>query len=684
MVFPLKNTITLLLIIASLTTHLRPARAQKSENSTNIIERIGEAYAESLEDDADLSTLLEDLVFFSDNPLNINTATRTDLERLHFLSTIQIENLLSYIRNYGQLYSSFELVAIDGFDAQTAADISAFVVFTPAEAESKSYWQHTIDSRYRQSFETKSGFIENENGEAKFKGIKPALLLKYKASKGNKLEYAFTAENDEGEEFFKGNNAKGFDFYSAYLSIKFNTILKEVIVGDYQVKSGLGLVTWSGFGKRKSAQEINIRPLGQGIRGVSSTNENGFMRGAAFRFEKGAFNLISYYSYNPTDATVSKSDSLGNALQISALQQSGYHRTESELSNRNSLTVQTAGMHLRYNLNRFSAGLNYAYQHFNLPLILTHKAYNRYYFEGKENYNISTDFLWAFNRVNIFGEAGISRSKGKAFVGGMEAQPSNDFSFSLLYRNYAPDFQTINGQAFSETSGNRNEEGWYAGWSVLPFAQFKITGYADFYRSHWLKYTSASPSNGFDFALQTTYTPARNIEFYLKLKHENNTEKSSHEALLRYDTERTIQHLRLNADWKINELFDAKARAEFSRYEKEETNENGLLLFADLAVHPGSKLKIHTRFSWFDTPGYNSRIYAYENDVLHYFYIPAFYSEGLRYYINLSYALNSHFKIYMKLSQTHYLDDEFTIGTGTSHIEGNKKTDFKIHIRYRL
>jgi hypothetical protein len=38
------------------------------------------------------------------------------------------------------------------------------------------------------------------------------------------------------------------------------------------------------------------------------------------------------------------------------------------------------------------------------------------------------------------------------------------------------------------------------------------------------------------------------------------------------------------------------------------------------------------RLQYFETDSYNSRIYAYENDVLYSYSIPAFYDKGFRYY----------------------------------------------------
>jgi hypothetical protein len=346
--------------------------------------------------------------------------------------------------------------------------------------------------------------------------------------------------------------------------------------------------------------------------------------------------------------------------------------------------VQTAGAQVRYTINRFSAGINSAFQIYDIPIKPSQKLYNHYSFSGRQNYNFSTDFLWVFNRVNFFGEAAISRSKGSAIISGLEAQPANEISFSLLYRNYTPDFHTINGQAFSESDGNKNEEGFYTGWSILPLPKIKLSGYVDFYRSHWLKFTSSAPVRGTDFMLQTDYSPADNIEIYLRYKNETNSEKASELSTIRHDAGQNTQRLRLNADWDINDKFNLKFRTETSKYKKEGNEEKGIMILTDFNGNPLPKLKFNARIAWFNTSNYDSRIYAYENDVLHYFYIPAFFSKGLRYYLNMKYEISSKLNVYFKIAQTYYLDDSFKIGSGNAAIEGNTRTGLKVHLKYRL
>lgn len=46
------------------------------------------------------------------HPVNLNTATREELERMPFLTASQVEDILFYIYRYGQLKSMSELTLI--------------------------------------------------------------------------------------------------------------------------------------------------------------------------------------------------------------------------------------------------------------------------------------------------------------------------------------------------------------------------------------------------------------------------------------------------------------------------------------------------------------------------------------------------------------------------------------------
>lgn len=659
--------------------------AQETNRINNeIVERIAESYAENFDETTDLTPLIEDLERIAEKPININNATREELEQLQFLSTFQIENLLIYRKQFGQLYSIYEIENIEGFNSQQANDLSAFIVFLDPNIESKSYLNQELNFRYNQNIEKVAGLITDDNGIKAYSGIPPKLLLKYRAEKGNKLKFGITAENDSGEDFFTGTNPYGFDFYSGYFGFTTKTILKEVCLGDFQVKIGQGLIQWSGYGKRKSVEAVNVRSTGQGIKPYTSTDENTYHRGIASRIEFNNFNLITYYSNSKVDANIVESDSSGNPTIISSIQTSGYHRTKSEQIDKDAIRSQTAGASLKYAVNRFSVSLNGAFKKHNALLLPNLQNYSKFNFSGESNYNLSSDFLWVFNRINFFGEAAYSKSGGTAILTGFESQPANEVSLSFTFRNYTKDFQSVNGTSFAESSTNQNEKGIYTGITVFPFSHFKFSGYIDMYESYWLKYNNNGPVKGTDIIFQSTYTPIRKLEMYLRFKTENNSEKSSIELPIKKDENQNVSQLRFNLNWSASEIFSFRFRTEWSGYNKGEKNETGMLIFADIISQPIEKIKAFARLAWFNTDGYDSRIYTYENDVPQYFYIPVFYSKGLRYYLNFSFEITESLKLYCKVAQTRYLADDFVIGSGNTFITGNKRTDVKLQLKYRF
>ena len=89
------------------------------------------------------------------------------------------------------------------------------------------------------------------------------------------------------------------------------------------------------------------------------------------------------------------------------------------------------------------------------------------------------------------------------------------------------------------------------------------------------------------------------------------------------------------------------------------------------------------RLQYFETEGYDSRLYAYENDVLYSFSIPVFYDKGYRYYLNLNYDVSKKCTVWLRWAQTIYKGKNL-IGTGLDEIEGNKRSDVKIQILYQF
>ena len=141
-----------------------------------------------------------------------------------------------------------------------------------------------------------------------------------------------------------------------------------------------------------------------------------------------------------------------------------------------------------------------------------------------------------------------------------------------------------------------------------------------------------------------------------------------------------INRLRLNFTHTLNEQISLKSRVEFSFYSKQ-SSEKGVLVFQDVAYKPLHKsFALNGRLSWFSTDGYNSRLYAYENDLLYSFSIPALYGNGIRAYFNFQQKLGTKFTFWLKCAATHQSAQDNGEMTSVS----SNKSEFKIQIRYQL
>jgi hypothetical protein len=142
---------------------------------------------------------------------------------------------------------------------------------------------------------------------------------------------------------------------------------------------------------------------------------------------------------------------------------------------------------------------------------------------------------------------------------------------------------------------------------------------------------------------------------------------------------------RFNINVQISESIQIRSRVEYMTYYRVGSEkESGLLLLQDIIYKPPmKKLSLNARFALFDTQSYNSRIYSYENDVLYYYRIPAYYNKGSRTYINARYKLKKGIDFWLRWSQWNYNNVE-QISSGINEIDGNKKSEIRFQVRFQF
>ena len=198
----------------------------------------------------------EELSELRENPININTATKEQLERFPFLSDKLIENILYYLYKYGPMLSENELWMIEDINRQTIRCLQPFICFKHTEKEEYKptlkqvlkYGKQELSTRVDIPFYTKSGYKLHTKEELKKNPNKQYLgygyyhSLRYSFHYRDKIYLGLTAEKDAGEPFFAGQNRKGYDFYSPYLFIRNMGRIKSLAIGNYRLSYGYGLV----------------------------------------------------------------------------------------------------------------------------------------------------------------------------------------------------------------------------------------------------------------------------------------------------------------------------------------------------------------------------------------------------------------------------------------------------------
>jgi hypothetical protein len=364
------------------------------------------------------------------------------------------------------------------------------------------------------------------------------------------------------------------------------------------------------------------------------------------------------------------------------LQTSGYHRTQSEIADKNSVNDLNAGAIASWQFQNLKIGATFLYRQFNIPFIRSDQLYNRFRFSGKENLVAGADYLFSKGKYQLFGEAAISKSEGKAFLQGATAHLHDRIQFSALFRHFDKNYHALWANPFSEGSSAANETGMYFGTRILPVKFVTLSAYSDVYRSDWINFTTAGPSNGWDVFAQADFHPSRNVQFYLRYKNEEKEQKFRVNEKYE-DLPEQFRKSRVHFQYNPSEIFTLKTRLEHVFYKGLET-ENGWMVFQDVQYSPVKiPLNLAARLAYFNTESYNSRIYAYENDLLYTFAVLAFFGKGFRGYLNLKYKISEKAEIWFKLANTFQSGAE-SVSSGYNEIAGNQKTEVKFQLRLKM
>lgn len=607
-------------------------------------------------------------------PMDLNSVTREDLEQLPFLTGQQVCDIVEYLYRYGPVKSKNELRMVASLDSERRELLWRVVrIAEPTEeryprlADIARHGQHEVMGSVRVPFYERQGDVSG------YLGYPYKHWLRYQFTYDDRVKAGLVGAQDAGEPFFTGKNTMGYDFYSLYLNVKHLGSIENAVIGKYRLSAGMGLVVNNSFGLGKLALLQNLGRTANTLRAHSSRSAADYMQGLAATVNTGGgTHTTMFVSYRPMDATLNKDGTAATLLK------DGYHRTPTEMDKKHNTYATAAGAHLNYNKGRFHVGATAVYTHLDRELKPKSALYRRYYATGTDFLNMSADYGYASRRLTVNGETATNRQGALATINTVSLLPVDELTLTAVQRFYSYRFTSLYANSFREGSQVQNESGVYVGAEWRPRRQLRLQAYTDYAYFPWVRYQVSQSSHAWDNLLAAVYSRSRwsiAARYRLHLRQRDDTTGDGTTILANRHEHRGRMTLTIHPCPSLTTV----TQGDMMRLVADKT-ETGYMVSQNVGWQHRS-LKMNLLAAYFNTDSYNSRVYVYERSPQYAYAFPAFSGEGIRYALMARIDIARHLMLTAKLGVTDYFDRS-AIGSGYQQIDASSQADLDVQMRW--
>jgi hypothetical protein len=378
---------------------------------------------------------------------------------------------------------------------------------------------------------------------------------------------------------------------------------------------------------------------------------------------------------------------IDDGMAVNSIVIGGLHRTESEIAKKTMLTEIVAGGNVQVQKGMWKLGTVAVNRNLSDSVAAKTDWHAQRKFTGKTQNVLGVYGEGVWQNVSLFGEVSHSSNDAWACVTGLTAALHSHVSATLLFRNFSRDFQSVYSNVIAE--GNSilpsNERGMYASVQAQLTKKVSLNAYTDGVQFPWLRYQVTGPSSFSDNLIQFNYKPDKKHEFYVRMRIRRTSVDRIVLNRIDFPVDKLSQQIRLNFIFSPTESLKLHSRLEFVKTNEEGLpNETGYLVFQDVIWKKMNvPFSVTLRYALFQTDTWSARLYAYENDVLYSYSIPAYYGKGARIYGIFKFDVRRNIDVWFRIAQWTYTDRDF-ISSGNSMITGFRKTDCTLQMRMQF
>ena len=674
-----------------------------AENKYNIWrDYIYEQFNEQTDND-DINSLFTYLTELENDPLDINTASKKELELIPFLNSVLIENIHYYIYRYGDLKSLDELILIDGFDKILIDIIKPFLrvnnnIYSVDNRfkdidngvdTKKLFIKTSVIIDYKRGLYKNDGYVDKPdsvlliNPDKKYLGSPFYSSVRYMSEIGKHIKTGFVFEKDKGEKMFY-NDYPYVDYLSFFVEIKDMHGVDKAVIGSYKIRTGAGLVLNNCYYPGKSSFFDNAVSGNSNIKYHNSSDEVNFFNGVAIQTQHKKRLLTMFFSFRNIDSNIENNE-------ITGFRKDGKHNTVSSLSKRDNVNNIVSGIHYQLKGINYKIGLLTMLTTFDKRYAGQDVVYKKYQYKGRECFNSSIDYSIKIDRINLSGETAYCDNNSFATVNKLGYNFTQNVKAGVIYRRYSKRYNSFYSKSFSEGGYVNNEEGVALQIVLSPVKNVKLSCFGDMFRFPYMRYGVSAPSKGYEYSMQAVYKPFDKI--LMKIKYNvKECDKNGIDSVLgqKVIVPARRDNFYLNIYSNITEFFACGVSATCIFYEKrfkesqnaytEKSEGSAVTIFLNCKQ---KQCKQAFSYTVFNTQDYSSRIYFSDRSDISGLAIPSFYGSGVNISASASFSFNRNIVMNMKFNQTRYYDRD-EIGSGLEKIKGNVKNDLSVQIKIKL
>lgn len=609
-----------------------------------------------IESDHDAAELSESIAQLREHPIAVIHPSYGDLSRIPSLSGRLAEAIIRFTDTV-TVYDAEQLRSVDGMTEEQFTAIRPYIMVPAPAASLWNVQEVRLRNRNIQRMSRTDGFRSGV-----YDGGIPAIDHRF-TMRTEALSFGAHLSKDAGERTQDGTRA-------FYLQWNGTGSIQRFIIGDFSVGFGEGLLLSRSMTSAKGTDVI-----GQAERSSATTlsprlpSEEGMaMRGAAATVTIGGIGASFFRSTVPRTAT------LDSVSAVHSLDQDGLFRNTVGRSRRGNVRETTGGI-----LVDVPVGTTL---HFSSAWTSFHRDHSTSENASPSVGPVGIDafsgaFRWSDGRMRTFGECTTANGDSWNGVGGLSFAFSKEWSTVLHLRSLSAGKLGPYAHPFMQgSSAAQRERGVYTGLEYhagpVRCGTFLDQSYSDAAKDQY-------SGNTLDRLFFVEFHPIRSALIGIRFRHRvieagdpDPLSLPSTQQRIRFDiTLSPIRHLRVSyrAEWSIIRSGP-------------KNTETGFLTYADAAAS-FSFFALRSRLTLFDTPSYDSRIYATESDLPGMISAPAFYGRGVRWTVLISAELRDMLRGSIRYGRTWY-PGVLSIGSGPDRIDGSRDDRIGVQLDFRI